>query len=185
MPDPPMRFLMGNMRIYTAGLESDPQDRYIYGYAIRYDDLHKRIDGYTERFVPDSITFEKKVLLNVGHDHSRVLGVYPGTMKLESDKNGIHLEAKILDTQEGRDMLTNVKAGVLSGLSVEVFNLKGYRKGNDITWNSARMSGVAIVAYPAFEKTDISTRDIFGSLEDLDNAHVKTPIIRRSHVWMV
>ena len=123
----------------------------IHGMALPY--MVQAVDR-REQFRAGSLTW-KTVLLRSLHTQgiSPPLAIHPGGVALDDRADGLHVRAELPDTTAARDAVALVKAGILTGLSVEfvprthVFD----RSSGVTTHTGAELRGVALVeksAYP-------------------------------------
>lgn len=105
-----------------------------------------------------------RALLN--HDENYVFGrTKSGTLTLEEDDKGLRMELDPPDTQWAKDIITSVNRGDIDQMSFSFIPKK-------VEWQAAREDGgldlreivdvdlrdVAIVTFPAYEGTSVSTR---------------------------
>jgi HK97 family phage prohead protease len=103
-----------------------------------------------------------------GHDQNRILGRQSnGRLRLEEDARGLRVEIlPPADTQDGRDVITNVRNGNLDGMSF-AFRLYDPDKGQRWQWQEtpplreileAEVLEVSVVAMPAYPDTSVAVR---------------------------
>jgi uncharacterized protein len=103
----------------------------------------------------------------VNHDPGRIIGRRSaGTLQIEEDMLGLRVEITPPDTQDGRDILENVRVGNLDGMS---FGFRVPRDGD--IWDleqqppvrelvSVELREVSIVSMPAYPKTEVALRSL-------------------------
>jgi len=122
-------------------------------------------DGQTERIMPGAfdraLSESHDVRALVNHDPNQLLGrTAAGTLRLSVDSVGLRYEIDIADTQAGRDAVTSLERGDLSGSSF-AFSIPengqkftdGYRSILDVN-----LFDVGPVAYPAYSGTEAGVR---------------------------
>lgn len=153
---------------YAPGLKLRARgdgSRYVEGYVVRYDDVYE-LDGLRERIAPGAFHWDGRIDLNLMHEHARVVGAYPNTVELNDTDVGLEISARVLDTTEGRDLVTYVENGVLIGFSSEFYPESTARDGNDVIVERAELFGVGLVSNPAYPKSTASIRDIYGTIDE-------------------
>src|SRR5688500_5573865 len=92
------------------------------GYASVFNKRSLDFGGFVEMVEPGAF---KRTLKNsdirafVGHDQTRIIGREGnGTLRVEEDERGLRVEITPPDTQDGRDVVENVKSGLLDGMSI-------------------------------------------------------------------
>ena len=146
--------------------ESDPE-----GTQYRlWDNAVERIaTGAFERAIQED---DVRGLFN--HDPSRVLGrTTSGTMRLSESEAGLHYVIDPPDTQEGRDVVSLIRRGDVSGSSFgfEVLSEqweKEEQEGQTLhvrTIQDVRLYDVGPVTFPAYESTSSDVRSSDGYLK--------------------
>lgn len=147
----------------SAGLASDGQT--VRGYAAVFNS-DADIGGYwVERIAPGAFsgTMGNDVRALVDHDSGRVVGrTTAGTLRMSEDERGLAVEIDLPDTTDGRDMAALIKRGDISGMS---FGFVVTRQEWDETVDppirtihEVDLHEVSIVAFPAYEDTEIALR---------------------------
>jgi HK97 family phage prohead protease len=108
--------------------EDDGSEReYIVGYAAKFGVLSLELEGsFIERIDPGAFgivaerrgrrrPLETRALWN--HDANYPLARYPGTLSLKVDEVGLRYEFPVPDTSYGRDIASNIRAGIVKGSS--------------------------------------------------------------------
>ena len=113
---------------FAAGLEID--GRKLSGVALPYGKVGYPSDGIPTVVKPGAFGTIGDVVANVMHDKGRVIARTPGTMTLTDTREALQFEATLPETREADDVIANVKAGVLAGLSIEAgATVHAMRKG--------------------------------------------------------
>lgn len=145
--------------------ETEP---WIRGTVIQYGAVSVELGGFRETFARGSLDTVMQSgpdlrLLN-DHDTGRLLGrSSSGTLRTILDDAGLRFEAQLPDTTEGRDTLTLIKRGDLTGVSF------GFRVSEDEWQNTDEglfrtvtevesLVEVSLVAFPAYESNILAAR---------------------------
>ena len=108
-----------------------------------------------ERFLEGALRWaDEGLLLNVQHDRGRPL------LRFRPEVRGaaVVVDAPVPDTTAGRDALTNIRAGVYSGLSIEFWPDRETWSGSMRTIQEARLTGAALVDTPAYSGSAVEAR---------------------------
>jgi HK97 family phage prohead protease len=107
--------------------EDDGSEReYVVGYAAKFGVLSLDLGDFVERIDPGAFgivaerrgrkkPLETRALWN--HDPNYPLARYPGTLKMSVDDVGLRYEFPVPDTTYGRDIASNIRAGIVKGSS--------------------------------------------------------------------
>jgi HK97 family phage prohead protease len=107
--------------------EDDGSEReYIVGYAAKFGVLSLDLGDFVERIDPGAFgivaerrgrrkALETRALWN--HDANFPLARYPGTLSMSVDDVGLRYEFPVPDTSYGRDIASNIRAGIVRGSS--------------------------------------------------------------------
>ncbi|MEO7192654.1 MAG: HK97 family phage prohead protease [Vicinamibacterales bacterium] len=139
----------------------------IRGLAIPFGSLSEDLGGFREVFeasaVDRTLTEQIDVRALVDHDSAKIIGrVRAGTMTLRKASDGLHVAITVPDTSVGRDVLTLVSRGDVSGMSIGFRVMAGgerfeRRDGQPVRIISdARIVETSIVTFPAYQATDAS-----------------------------
>lgn len=171
--------------------ESENGDNIISGYTAVYNQetiIGGGSFGFREVIRPgffDRALKEKQdVRALFNHDPNFVLGrTKANTLTLRDDDKGLFVEVKIPDTQVGRDVLTSVRRGDVSGMSF-AFTVKE-SKWTQVSEKDAldlrelieidNLFDVGPVVYPAYSQTTAQARN-YRSAEEIRNAEIKSSI---------
>ena len=128
--------------------------------------------GFLERIEPgafkDTIKDDDiRALFN--HDSNQVLGRNgdAGTLELREDKTGLKVQITPPDTAVGRDVVTLVQRGDVSGMSISFQTLREeWAEGDEDTGElprrtllEAKLFDVGPVTFPAYPTTSVAARD--------------------------
>jgi HK97 family phage prohead protease len=140
------------------------------GYAARFNSDSVEFPGYDkpwiERIAPGAfkrtLTDQPDVYALVQHDSSRAIGRTPGTLKLFEDENGLRAEIGLKDTTLGRDLLEQVRAGIIDAMSFG-FKTRAQKweegeKRDLRTLLDVELFEVSAVIWPAYPETSIAVR---------------------------
>jgi len=163
---------VGKIELRDAGADGRP---ILTGYAAVFNSDSEDFGGWKERIAPGAFARDladnKDIRALINHDTSRVIGrSSAGTLSLEETDTGLFVEISLPDTTEARDLLENVKAGNIDGMSF------GFR-ARDAEWAEAERAKdgkkkkydyrilkdvelieVSAVAFPAYPATSIAHR---------------------------
>lgn len=100
----------------------DNAESIIEGYALKYDKPSEILGGFVrfiEHIAPGALdnTDMSNVVATINHDQNQVLGRSGVNLTLVSDKVGLKFSVKPTDTSFARDLITNIKAGVINQCS--------------------------------------------------------------------
>ena len=149
--------------------KSDPGTQY-----DLWDNMVERVDPTAfDRAVSESD--DARGLFN--HDPSLVLGrVSSGTMRLTTDRRGLKYEIDVPDTQAGRDIVTSIERGDVSGSSFAFRAIKEEwrtEKSQEIrTILDVELFDTGPVTYPAYQSTTTGVRS------DSDAEEARTSFLR-------
>lgn len=165
-------------------VDADKKEKKLVGYAIKFNDLGKIIEGDHIRYeritksALDEADFSSAVL-RVDHDDNKILArVSDGTLKLVVDDIGLWVEAIIGDDEFSQDIYKKVKNGIIDQMSfaaiceeeelvdedgVPVFLLKKLGKFED----------VSLVEIPAYRTTEMYARSQEGGKKMEENKKVE------------
>lgn len=153
--------------------EVTASNKKLVGYAVRWNSLSEVIwDEFREQFAPgafaDSLAAGVDVRALYEHDYSQLLGrTQSGTLQLIQDDTGLRFELTPPDTQLGRDVLTLVERGDLSGMS---FGFRALQEAWDIgqspylrTITTAELTEITVTSMPAYPESavEIAQRSLF------------------------
>jgi HK97 family phage prohead protease len=90
-----------------------------------------------------------KVFVNVEHEQG-IGGVVGHGIQLREEQNGLHGVFELHESEDGRKALHLVRAGLLTGLSLEALALRSIRRGEAVERVKARLDAVALTRRPAY-----------------------------------
>jgi HK97 family phage prohead protease len=104
---------------------------------------------------------ETRALFN--HDANYPLARYPGTLRMNVDEVGLRYEFKVPDTSYGRDLASNIDAGIVRGSSFsfqiapggESWSVEDGRSIRTVTKIDSLID-VGPVTFPAYPDADVS-----------------------------
>ncbi|CNL42462.1 phage prohead protease%2C HK97 family [Yersinia enterocolitica] len=152
-----------DFEIRTASLSTS--DKKLVGYAVKWNSRSEVLwDEFVEQFAPNafkaSLAAGSDVRALFEHDYTALLGrTQSNTLVLSEDATGLRFELTPPDTQLGRDVLTMVERGDISGMSF------GFRALKD-QWDStkqpyvrtvlaAELREITVTSLPAYRETDV------------------------------
>jgi HK97 family phage prohead protease len=106
--------------------EDGAEREYVVGYAAKFGVLSLDLGDFVERIDPGAFglvaerrgrrkPLETRALWN--HDPNYPLARYPGTLRMTVDEVGLRYEFPVPDTSYGRDIASNIRAGIVKGSS--------------------------------------------------------------------
>lgn len=114
------------------------------------------VGTFREQFAPGSLRFDD-VILNKQHQRGVALArTGGGGLKLADSPTELRAVITLLDTQDGRDVLTLVRRGVLRGLSAEFAAIREEWTGNLRTVREAVLMGIGVVDSPQYAGATIA-----------------------------
>ncbi|MGX8940530.1 HK97 family phage prohead protease [Symbiopectobacterium sp. Eva_TO] len=166
-----------DIEIRTATLTR--KDQALTGYAVKWNSCsHVLFDEFVEQFAPyafrDHLAAGQDVLALWEHDPKSLLGrTASGTLALHEDETGLHFALNPPDTQLGRDVLTMVERGDITGMSFGFRALKDYwniaRKPHVRTVQRAELKEITITSLPAYPESavEIARRSLHQSAKNV------------------
>jgi HK97 family phage prohead protease len=165
------------------GVECRAQDekRTLVGYAAVYNSDTHIGDYFIERIAPgafDKSIRDGDVRALIDHDTGRVIGrSKSGTLRLTSDSRGLKVEIDVPDTADGRDLMTLVDRGDVSGMSFGFRVTKQeWDESGDIpvrTIQEVELFEVSAVAFPAYEDTTLAKRTLESARAEAESARAE------------
>jgi HK97 family phage prohead protease len=106
--------------------EDGAEREWVVGYAAKFGVLSLDLGDFVERLDPGAFgivserrgrkkPLETRALWN--HDPNYPLARYPGTLRMTVDEVGLRYEFPVPDTSYGRDIASNIRAGIVKGSS--------------------------------------------------------------------
>ena len=150
----------------------DGADReWVVGYAAKFGVLSLDLGDFVERLDPGAFAIvaerrgrrrplETRALWN--HDPNYPLARYPGTLRMTVDEVGLRYEFPVPDTSYGRDIASNIRAGIVKGSSFsftvpsggETWSQEDGRSVRTITAIDSLLD-VGPVTFPAYPDADV------------------------------
>jgi HK97 family phage prohead protease len=142
------------------------------GYAAVFNSNSVRFGGYEkdwiERIAPGafkrSLTEQSDVVALWSHDASKPTARTPNTLRLSEDERGLAVEIDLIDTATNRDLLANIRAGIVDAMSFGFVPVKAKweeRKDEDAdirTLLDVDLHEVSAVVWPAYPDTTLAAR---------------------------
>ena len=129
---------------------TDIELREVSGIAVPYNDTIDIGGGLKERFEKGAIDLNADVKLF--RDHEAIIGK---VVELREEDNGLHIRAKISETQLGNETLELVKDGAIRSFSVGFIPLKDEKQDRTIVRKKVDLKEVSLVAFPAYDKAAV------------------------------
>ena len=148
--------------------------RTLAGVVVAYKDEASIGGQFREKVERGALSFDD-VVLNLSHDTKRPLARLGSNLELRDDKDALRMSAKLPRSRDADDTLELIKSGVLRGLSVEMRVQKDeWSAGGRLrTIKEATLSGIGVVAKPAYPQSSIEARDSAlanGQIKELEGA---------------
>lgn len=160
------------LRVESRAAESGEESRWIVGYAAKFGVNSLDLGDFVERLDPGAFgivserrgrkkPLETRALWN--HDANFPLARYPGTLRMEVDEIGLRYEFRVPDTTYGRDLASNIEAGIVKGSSFsfqiapggESWSVEDGRSIRTITRVDSLID-VGPVTFPAYPDADVA-----------------------------
>lgn len=142
----------------------------IRGHAAVFNERSVDLGGFREQIAPGAFegsVSEDDIRALFNHNPDLVLGRNVAkTLRLEEDKRGLAFEIDPPDTQAGRDVVTSIERGDVSGMSFGFVTLEDewvQEAGEDLalrTLQRVQLRDVSPVTYPAYPQTDVALRSL-------------------------
>lgn len=166
---------------FEARKKEDKSEYYVEGYAAKYGDYllyDWGDDGKVyERFEPGCFaeTDMSDVILQYDHAGRVYARTTNGTLTVEADEEGLHMEADLSKTEGARDLHADIAAGMITKMSwrfrVGTYHIERTEGSRDITivhTKVPKIYDVSAVSIPANDNTEINARGfVDGVIEDL------------------
>ncbi len=150
------------------------------GYAATFNQLSVDFGGWREIIRPGAFTAslaagpDVRALVNHESGLSTIGRTRNGTLTLQEDGVGLHVEIDPPDTQAGRDVVTLVQRGDLNQMSFAFWTKRDnwldtgemiLRELHEVDINNG---DVAVVTYPAYPSTNVAVRSLM-NLPEIPN----------------
>jgi HK97 family phage prohead protease len=151
--------------------EDGSEREWVVGYAAKFGVLSLDLGDFVERIDPGAFgivaerrgrrrPLETRALWN--HDANFPLARYPGTLRMTVDEVGLRYEFPVPDTTYGRDIASNIRAGIVKGSSFsftvpgggETWSQEDGRSVRTITAIDSLLD-VGPVTFPAYPDADV------------------------------
>lgn len=173
------------MMIEVRAVEGE--ERVIEGHACVFNEttlIGDRDWGFYERIDPNAFNGADLKDVPLKYNHNDAVPILArtrnGSLSLSVDDKGLFIRAKLLDTQDARDMYERIKSGLIDKMSF-AFSVKEQKfdySTEPLTRTIMRFDkiwDVSVVDVPAYDGTDINARSLDSldsELKDaLENAH--------------
>jgi HK97 family phage prohead protease len=151
--------------------EDGAEREYVVGYAAKFGVLSLDLGDFVERLDPGAFAIvaerrgrkkplETRALWN--HDPNYPLARYPGTLSMSVDEIGLRYEFPVPDTTYGRDIASNIRAGIVKGSSFSFTVPSGGESWSQENGRSVRtitaidsLLDVGPVTFPAYPDADV------------------------------
>lgn len=160
------------LRVESRAEEGSDESRWIVGYAAKFGVNSLDLGDFVERLDPGAFSIvaerrgrkrplETRALWN--HDANYPLARYPGTLRMNVDEIGLRYEFRVPDTTYGRDLASNIEAGIVKGSSFsfqiapggESWSVEDGRSIRTITRVDSLID-VGPVTFPAYPDADVA-----------------------------
>ena len=132
------------------------EGRKLSGQIIAYGDISP---GHRERFLPGAFTLADAVPLNLGHNQLVACGWFPGGgVEIRDSEAALTMAAELPPLPAADRALREVRAGKLSGLSVEFIAEREKREGGIRIIERARLVGIGLVDAPSYPGSVVEAR---------------------------
>ena len=133
------------------------EGRKLTGVVMRYGEVSP---SHKERFAPGSLRMANAVHLDLNHDKERAVAWHPGGgLELRDEDGAMILSAELPPIPAADRALDEIRAGKVTGLSVEFRAVKESLVNGVRVIEEAELSGVAIVARPSYEGSRVEARN--------------------------
>jgi len=160
------------LAVESRSAEDGSDREYIVGYAAKFGVASLDLGDFIERIHPDAFgivserrgrkkSLETRALWN--HDANYPLARYPGTLSMSVDEVGLRYEFPVPDTTYGRDIASNIRAGIVKGSSFsftvpsggDTWAIEDGRSVRTITRIDSLLD-VGPVTFPAYPDADVT-----------------------------
>jgi HK97 family phage prohead protease len=160
------------LRVESRAEDGQHESRWIVGYAAKFGVNSLDLGDFVERIDPNAFgivaerrgrkkPLETRALWN--HDPNYPLARYPGTLRMNVDEIGLRYEFQVPDTSYGRDLASNIEAGIVRGSSFsfqiapggESWSVEDGRSIRTVT-KIDTLIDVGPVTFPAYPDADVS-----------------------------
>jgi uncharacterized protein len=157
------------------GLETrgnNPKTTTIIGYATVFDEFTLLQDSWGEKFyeqinraaVINTLADDHEIFALKNHNWEKVIGRTGANLKLENHERGLYFELDVPNTTLGKDMIEEVRGGLITGCSI------GFRV-NDQNWEEKdgkwfrtitdlELREITFTPIPAYSQTSVEVRSL-------------------------
>lgn len=116
--------------------------------------------GYFERISPDCKVDLDNIEACIMHDRTRLIGMTPDTLKLRRTNRGIEYDLILDESTDSQDAKIMVKNKKLRGASIQFSPTEVRHDRKSVTITGMRITHIALVSQPAYEKASAYLRFI-------------------------
>ena len=141
-----------------AEIRLEPDSRRLVGTAIKYGDTSP---GHRERFEAGAFGDVQALdlVLNYQHDRGRPLSRSGAGLELADGEDALEVSATIVETDEGNNALSLVRAGIVRGFSIEFFARQAVVEKGIRIIRRAELAGLSLVDKPSYPGSMVSARE--------------------------
>lgn len=170
------------------------EDRVLVGYPIVFNSLSQDLGGFFERIAPSAVDRTLRSGDNVDAliDHRQesmfVIGsTDSGLLKLTKDRHGLKSDIRPPDTTNARDLVTQVRSGLVKGMSFRFRVWDPLGDGSGRVWEEDAegrlvrtitdmvFPEVSIVLNPAYLETEVTARNAAIDAKALEEYRASRP----------
>ena len=141
-------------RRYTADVRA--AGRRLSGTVMAYGTVSPT---HRERFEPGSLRMAEAVHLDLNHDVERAVAWHPGGgLTLDNGRDALTMRAELPPIPAADRALDEIRAGKITGLSVEFRAARERQDGNLRVIQDAILSGIGIVRVPSYQHSNVEAR---------------------------
>lgn len=155
---------------------SDGDGRSIEGVAVPFGDIYNDPWDGAETFDRDTV-FENADTAKLCYQHAELIGAITSA---ENRDDGLHIAARIADTQLGRDAVALMDEGALDSLSVGFVPLEDERDENNVTHRRrVRLLEVSLVSWPAYQNAKVENHRNLNTENSQERNHMENETIEK------
>ena len=140
----------------TAAVELRVEGRRLTGTVMHYGEVSP---SHRERFEPGSLRMAEAVHLDLDHDPERAVAWHPGGgLVIANGRDSMTMRAELPPIPAADRALDEIRAGKVTGLSVEFRAVRERRDGDLRVIEEAVLSGVGIVRAPSYQQSQVEAR---------------------------
>ena len=151
--------------------------RTIEGVAVPFGDIYNDPWEGAETFDRDTV-FDNSDTAKLCYQHNELIGAITSA---ENRDDGLHITARIADTQLGRDAVALMDEGALDSLSVGFVPLEDERDENNVTHRRrVRLMEVSLVSWPAYQNAKVeSHRNLDTTNTNQERSHMENETLEK------